>query len=1023
MPGRPHHSEKMKSCVDKVMGQGKDESSAHAICTVSMKKAGHPVFEAAESGSQEEETLIQADRFERAVEQIRAAGGPGSGNFGHSGRPGEQGGSGGGGGTAKQNHEGAATAHTAAAAAHAQAAMDARTWDKLRADQSSVGLVRGGHAMNAFDKSSKEAFSSTKVATSASKATGATKAFAHQAANTYSNMAAKATHVANAALYHEMAATYHRGAAFGHTTYVKTGRSPHVLEEHEELRSFHFRASAEDAHVEQKDGKEYLVVPVVALKEGVIHAVNSASPEFVPASCLSLAPQSWNGRPTVLGHPAKNGVQISANSPKVLEAQGFGQLFDTYCDGERLRTDAWVDVEKLTSLDAKLLKRLQEKETVEVSVGAFVRTLKESGTHNGKEYKAIWKDVIPDHLAFLPNARGACSVAMGCGTNRTLEENELRTAGGSGSGNFGHSGRPGARGGSGGDGGDSKSFKTKEAANSYYDKTIKELKTEGFKTVDRSNNKDETGQIKTHDLEHQDGRQASVTAFHGTTGGSIRNPGASHHTVDVQKTEAPKGKDKAARDIAKQYHDKVLTPVERKQAIKELQNSGFRRSSSGGYTGSWTNLDHPSGHRVQIEQNKTGWANGAKTVENYKASYIFRGAEEKTMNLLDRMKALLARVREEPEEEVDEDEIRTAISSTESDADQRREVLEALKSQEPSVYDITAMYSDRIIYPVYEGGRYCYYQRSYSGNATDGYVVDGNRTKVELVSEWKPSDEPSSYEENEELRTAAPLADKSGVDTGKKGKTMDCPTCDGTGMVNGKDCKNCDGEGWVKRTAEEPTPGKQPTDLDAEAAAATVTIESDGTVKPPKALETSCGCKQGEKMTKEQKTEVIKGLVENKHSGFTTGDEAMLAAASDERLEGFRVAAEARKTEADQLRAATAKTMTSEEFMAAAPPELKALITKTMNADTQRKADIVSVLKTCQTEYNETELSNMKLEELERLVRVAKADVPDADYSARGLSRFGAKDGKDVFANPPDPYKIAIARAKGEKEEKKETVQ
>lgn len=46
MPDRPHHTEHMKSCVEKVMATGKDESAAYAICTASLQGAGEPIFEA-----------------------------------------------------------------------------------------------------------------------------------------------------------------------------------------------------------------------------------------------------------------------------------------------------------------------------------------------------------------------------------------------------------------------------------------------------------------------------------------------------------------------------------------------------------------------------------------------------------------------------------------------------------------------------------------------------------------------------------------------------------------------------------------------------------------------------------------------------------------------------------------------------------------------------------------------------------------------------------------------------------------
>jgi len=771
MPGRPHHSDKMKSCVDKLTAKGKSEADAFAICTVSLKKAGEPIFEAAASGSPEEETQLRAAAWPMEAGHVRGSqGGPSA------------------------SHSDASAAHAKASAAHEAAAAAIRSKSANAAEQQS------------------KAFAATRKAHSESMSAGFAEQFAAKAAKSYAGMAAKAETAGSAALFHEMAATYHGSAAHAHMNEPKTSPeltaaevADDVVLQALEAGDAHFeeiRALTGKSRIEKKDGKDFLVVPVTALREGVIHAVNAKVPEFVPASVLAIAPSTWNGRPLVLGHPTYQGIPISANHPRILEERSFGQVFNSRYANKELLMEAWIDQEKLETLDAKLLQRLRDEDQVEVSVGALTRTAKSAGVHGGKKFSAVWKDILSDHLAFLPDARGACSVEMGCGT--------------------------------------------------------------------------------------------------------------------------------------------------------------FRAAAA---------------------------------------------AEGEPMNIFDRVKALIAKAREAPAEEISEDELRVAISKTESDSDQRKALLEALRAMEPGVYDIVAMYSDRIIYPTYEGGKTCYYVRKYTGDAASGYKIDGNRTEVELVSDWQPVAAAS--------------------------RQMDCPECDGAGkMKTGKDCPTCDGTGQVPyaKRAAEGTPTDPPAPVPTPSASAVASAESVGDasaeVKPaPKALEHAndaakppCGCKSGEPMSKETREEVIKGLVESKYSGFTTGDEKMLEAASDERLEGFRVAAEARKNESEQNRAAATRELTTEDFMKVAPPEIKSLLDKTQKAETERKGFLVTELKACQSEYSEAELSNMKLEDLERLARVSGADVPPADYTARGLSRFPSKEdrAKDVYANPPNPYKLAIAKAKGE---------
>jgi hypothetical protein len=184
------------------------------------------------------------------------------------------------------------------------------------------------------------------------------------------------------------------------------------------IRHLHLLDATGVGRTETYDGREHLVVPVVALiGDNVIHAVNAPSAEWVPASVLSAA--GWDGRPLMLGHPAKDGRQISANDPRVMEKQGFGFMSASKMNGKRLGTEAWIDVARLEKLGAvKMLEDLRAGKPIEVSVGAFVQTRENPGTHLGKSYKHEWASIAPDHLAFLPESTGACSVEMGCGANR-----------------------------------------------------------------------------------------------------------------------------------------------------------------------------------------------------------------------------------------------------------------------------------------------------------------------------------------------------------------------------------------------------------------------------------------------------------------------------------------------------------------------------------------------------------------------------------------------------------------------------
>lgn len=172
-------------------------------------------------------------------------------------------------------------------------------------------------------------------------------------------------------------------------------------------------------------GRDYVVIPVVALVEGVRHAGGSPSPELVMADSFGRHVQTWNGRPIVVNHPTdSNGIAVLASEPSILEDSYLGELLNAKIDDGKLVVEAWLDITAIAESESdsviSMWKRLVNGETIEVSVGAVVYTRSEVGEYNGKKYDGRWDIVIPDHLAFLDGGQvGACSVEDGCGTFRT----------------------------------------------------------------------------------------------------------------------------------------------------------------------------------------------------------------------------------------------------------------------------------------------------------------------------------------------------------------------------------------------------------------------------------------------------------------------------------------------------------------------------------------------------------------------------------------------------------------------------
>jgi hypothetical protein len=185
------------------------------------------------------------------------------------------------------------------------------------------------------------------------------------------------------------------------------------------MEELHLCGAIGKTRYEQLNGRRHLVVPVVALMEGVIHPVNAETPEFVSAAVIQKAAASWVGKPVTLGHPKKNGTQCSATDAEIRKAAGVGVIMRSESEtGKKLLQEAWIDEEKAKQLHPQMYKDLEDGKPVEVSVGTFVVSSKQGGDFNGKPFKATWHGATGDHLAFLPGGRGACSCEMGCGTHR-----------------------------------------------------------------------------------------------------------------------------------------------------------------------------------------------------------------------------------------------------------------------------------------------------------------------------------------------------------------------------------------------------------------------------------------------------------------------------------------------------------------------------------------------------------------------------------------------------------------------------
>lgn len=177
-------------------------------------------------------------------------------------------------------------------------------------------------------------------------------------------------------------------------------------------------------------------------------------------------------------------------------------------------------------------------------------------------------------------------------------------------------------------------------------------------------------------------------------------------------------------------------------------------------------------------------------------------------------------------------------------------------------------------------------------------------------------------------------------------------------------------------------------------------------------------------MEKQTRAEVIAALVTDKFSGFKDGDEAILEAASDARLEEFRAASDtgrsaesarnrletdlrnvsARLTVATERIKTLEQPLSEEDFMQKAPPSIKTLLEAKKAEEDAMRASLVSQLKDLGA-IPEDELKKKTIDELKVLASYARVAVPD--FSGRGMP-VERHANENTSYTPPDPYKDAL---------------
>jgi hypothetical protein len=168
---------------------------------------------------------------------------------------------------------------------------------------------------------------------------------------------------------------------------------------------------------DKMEGRDFVVVPMVMMVEGVHNGSGGAL--YYPAEELAKTPMVWNHKPVVVYHPVINGKGVSACEPKVIDTHKIGVIMNAKCDKlGRLTAEAWIEPTRANAIDPRVMKSITANQMMEVSTGVFTDNEETPGVWEGEAYTAIARNHRPDHLAILPDVKGACSLEDGAGLLR-----------------------------------------------------------------------------------------------------------------------------------------------------------------------------------------------------------------------------------------------------------------------------------------------------------------------------------------------------------------------------------------------------------------------------------------------------------------------------------------------------------------------------------------------------------------------------------------------------------------------------
>lgn len=170
------------------------------------------------------------------------------------------------------------------------------------------------------------------------------------------------------------------------------------------------------------NGKDYIKLPVVFLKEGILEG--SAGALLHKADIFKDYAERFNKIPVTYMHPQLNNeyVSVKDNGTDVL---GFLDNVSYNEQKRALEGYVYIDSALLQNKYVHLHDLINKNYNIEVSVGIYSEIENKEGVFNDRKYIGVVQNYEPDHLAILGELTGACSYKAGCGirNNQRLAEN------------------------------------------------------------------------------------------------------------------------------------------------------------------------------------------------------------------------------------------------------------------------------------------------------------------------------------------------------------------------------------------------------------------------------------------------------------------------------------------------------------------------------------------------------------------------------------------------------------------------